>query len=60
MHTLDTHESKPLQSRVWIGKIILVALHVVGVIGLSLPEYRDLFLELTPFHLLGTMVLILV
>ena len=60
MHTLNPLQGKTLQSRVWIGKIILVALHVVGVIGLSLPEYRDLFLELTPFHLLGTMVLILV
>jgi len=44
MHTLDSHEGKALPSRVWIGKIILVALHVVGAIGLSIPEFRDLFL----------------
>ena len=60
MHTQATHEGKTLQSRVWIGKILLVALHVVGAIGLSLPEYRDLFLKLTPFHLLATMGLTLV
>ena len=59
MHTLDSHEGKALPYRVWIGKIILVALHVVGAIGLSIPEFRDLFLKLTPFHLLATMGLIL-
>ncbi|MFV8227155.1 carotenoid biosynthesis protein, partial [Christiangramia aquimixticola] len=46
-------------SKELIGKIILVALHVVGVIGLSLPEYQELFLMLTPAHLLTTMVLML-
>ena len=60
MPTLDPQEGTTLNTRVRIGKILLVALHVVGAIGLSLPEYRDLFLTLTPFHLLTTMVLILV
>jgi uncharacterized membrane protein len=59
MHKIDSSEVKNRWSRVGIGKIILVAFHVVGAIGLSLPEYRDLFLALTPFHLLATMGLIL-
>ena len=42
-----------------IGKIIIVALHLVGGIGLSLPEFRDFFLELTPVHLLITLLLLL-
>ncbi len=42
-----------------IGKIIIVALHLVGVIGLSLPEFRNFFLILTPAHLLITMILLL-
>lgn len=59
MHKIDSSGVKNRWSRVGIGKIILVALHVVGAVGLSLPEYRDLFLTLTPFHLLATMGLIL-
>lgn len=43
-----------------IAKIIIVALHLVGIIGLSLPEYQDLFLMLTPAQLLSSMIIILV
>jgi uncharacterized membrane protein len=46
-------------SRELIGKIILILLHLVGAIGLSLPEYSDFFLVLTPAHLLTTMILLL-
>lgn len=59
MHKFIPSEEKNKVSRVLLGKIILVALHLVGAIGLSLPEYRELFLGLTPLHLLTTLVLIL-
>ncbi|MEN8810113.1 MAG: carotenoid biosynthesis protein [Flavobacteriales bacterium] len=38
----------------WIG--VLIILHFVGLIGLSLPEFRHLFLPLTPVNLLLTLV----
>ena len=60
MHKFNPERGKNKISKELIGKIILIALHVVGVIGLTLPEYRDLFLMLTPAHLLATMVLMLV
>jgi putative membrane protein len=47
-------------SRLLIAKIVIVALHLVGVIGLSLPEYQDMFLALTPAQLLISLILILV
>ncbi|MBS4070122.1 carotenoid biosynthesis protein [Algoriphagus aquatilis] len=59
MHKFNPERGKSKLSKELIGKIILVALHVVGVIGLSLPEYQELFLMLTPAHLLTTMVLML-
>lgn len=40
------------KSGVTFAIIILVVLHYVGVIGLHLPDYRDLFQSLTPFNLL--------
>jgi uncharacterized membrane protein len=46
-------------TKLLIAKIIIVALHLVWIIGLSLPEYRDLFLKLTPVHLLSSLFLIL-
>ncbi len=46
-------------SRLTIAKVIVVALHVVGIIGLSIPDYRPLFLSLTPAHLLSSFILIL-
>ncbi len=59
MHTDAPSPSKWRFSGLMIAKIIVVALHLVGIIGLSLPEYRWLFLMLTPVQLLSTMVLIL-
>jgi uncharacterized membrane protein len=52
--------TKSVISGLTIAKILIVALHVVGIIGLSHPEYRWLFLFLTPFQLLSSMILILV
>jgi putative membrane protein len=42
-----------------IGRILIVAIYLVGVIGLSLPEYQELFLKLTPAQLLLTLFLVL-
>ncbi len=42
-----------------IAKIVIVAIYLVGIIGLSLPEYRSLFLKLTPAQLLLSLCLIL-
>lgn len=60
MHKYIPAHSEGRISRLTIAKIIVVALHLVGIIGLSLPEYRWLFLLLTPYQLLSTMILILV
>lgn len=60
MHKISASEGKITSKRIFIGKIILLALHGVGAVGLSLPAYRELFLILTPVHLLLTMGLILV
>jgi putative membrane protein len=43
-----------------VAKIIIVALHLVGIIGLSIPEYQDLFLMITPAQLLSSLAIILV
>jgi uncharacterized membrane protein len=60
MHKYVPARSEGRISRLTIAKIIVVALHLVGIIGLSLPEYRWLFLLLTPYQLLSSMILILV
>lgn len=60
MHKYVPARSEGRITGLTIAKIIVVALHLVGIIGLSLPEYRWLFLMLTPFQLLSSMVLILV
>jgi putative membrane protein len=45
-------------SKAHISVVLLVVFYTVGVVGLSLPEYRELFLKLTPFNLLLTLVLL--
>ncbi|MDI1321573.1 MAG: carotenoid biosynthesis protein [Algoriphagus sp.] len=60
MHKDVPSRTEGLISGLTIAKIIVVALHLVGIIGLSLPEYRWLFLMLTPFQLLSSMILILI
>jgi putative membrane protein len=42
-----------------IAKILVAALYLVGVIGLSLPAFREYFLLLTPAQLLLTLILLL-
>ncbi len=60
MHKYVPASSEGRITGLTIAKIIVVALHLVGIIGLSLPEYRWLFLLLTPYQLLSSMILILV
>lgn len=60
MHKYVSAHSEGRITGLTIAKIIVVALHLVGIIGLSLPEYRWFFLLLTPFQLLSSMILILV
>ena len=59
MHKYVPSRGEPRISRLLIGKVIIVALHLVGIIGLSLPEYQDMFLGLTPAQLLVSLSLIL-
>jgi uncharacterized membrane protein len=59
MHKYVPSRGEPRISRLLIGKIVVVALYLVGVIGMSLPAYQDLFLELTPAHLLVSLFIIL-
>ena len=59
MHKYVPSRGEPRVSRLLIGKILVFALYLVGVIGLSLPEYQDVFLRLTPAQLLISLFLIL-
>jgi uncharacterized membrane protein len=59
MHKIAQAPPEAQNKRVIIAKIVVVALYVVGAIGLSLPEYREYFLLLTPAQLLLTLVLLL-
>lgn len=60
MHKYILDRPKGRITGLTIAKILVVAMHLVGIIGLSLPEYRWLFLWLTPFQLMSSMVLILI
>lgn len=59
MHKYVPSRGEPRVSRLLIGKILVFALYLVGVIGLSLPDYQDVFLRLTPAQLLISLFLIL-
>ncbi|MDP2041327.1 MAG: carotenoid biosynthesis protein [Algoriphagus sp.] len=59
MHKYVPSRGEPRITKLLIAKTIIVALHLVGIIGLSLPEYQDLFLKLTPAQLLTSLILIL-
>jgi uncharacterized membrane protein len=59
MHKYVPSRGEPRISRLLIGKLLVIALHLVGVIGMSLPEYQDIFLELTPAHLLVSLFILL-
>jgi uncharacterized membrane protein len=38
---------------------LIVSMHIAGIIGLTLPQSRELFLWLTPFNLITTFLLLL-
>lgn len=38
---------------------LIVSMHIAGIIGLALPQSRELFLWLTPFNLITTFLLLL-
>lgn len=59
MHKYVPSRGESRISRLLIAKVLIVALHLVGVIGLSLPEFQELFLGLTPAQLLISLFLIL-
>ncbi|PZX54551.1 putative membrane protein [Algoriphagus ratkowskyi] len=59
MHKIAQAPPQVQNLRLIIAKIVVVALYGVGVVGLSLPEYREYFLMLTPAQLLITLVLLL-
>lgn len=52
-------QQKTTISRLLIGRILVIAIYTAGVIGLSIPAYRELFLQLTPFQLVFTTGLLL-
>lgn len=59
MHKVVPSRGEPRISRLVIGQSIIVILHAVGLVGLSLPEYQDWFLQLTPVQLLVSLILLL-
>jgi uncharacterized membrane protein len=59
MHKYVPSRGEPQITKLLIAKTLIVALHLVGIIGLSLPEYQDFFLKLTPAQLLTSLILIL-
>ncbi|WPR74728.1 carotenoid biosynthesis protein [Algoriphagus sp. NG3] len=59
MHKIAQAPPEAQNKRLIIAKIVVVILYAVGVIGLSLPEYREMFLKLTPAQLLVSLVILL-
>lgn len=59
MHQVAPDRSASFSLRFTIARAVVIILHLVGAIGLSLPEYRDWFLALTPVQLLSSLVLLL-
>ena len=59
MHKIAQAPTKVQNNRLLIAKILVIALYAVGVLGLSLPAFREYFLMLTPAQLLLTLGLLL-
>ncbi|MFC5626554.1 carotenoid biosynthesis protein [Algoriphagus winogradskyi] len=59
MHKIAKAPPEAQNKSVIIAKVVIVALYAVGAIGLSLPEYREYFLMLTPAQLIVTLLLVL-
>lgn len=59
MHKVVPERAANYSLKIIIAKVIIVVLYAVGLVGLSIPEYQDWFLSLTPVQLLVSLVLIL-
>ncbi|UZD21624.1 carotenoid biosynthesis protein [Algoriphagus halophytocola] len=59
MHKIAQPPPKAQNKQLVIAKIVVVALYGVGAVGLSIPEYREYFLLLTPAQLLLSLALLL-
>ena len=59
MHKVVPSRGESSSIRITVGKVIIVLLHAVGLVGLSIPETRELFQTLTPVQLLTTLFLVL-
>ena len=59
MHKVVPSRGESNSIRITVGKVIIVLLHAVGLVGLSIPETRELFQTLTPVQLLTTLFLVL-
>ena len=59
MHQVVPSRGESKSMRVTLGKVIILLLHGVGLVGLSLPETREYFQMLTPVQLLTTLILVL-
>ncbi|MBN3521287.1 carotenoid biosynthesis protein [Algoriphagus lutimaris] len=59
MHKIAKAPPKAQDKQLLIVKLVVVALYGVGIIGMSIPEYRPLFQSLTPAQLLITLGLVL-
>ena len=59
MHKIAQAPPEAQNKRLIIAKIVVAALYAVGAVGLSIPEYQDFFLMLTPAQLLVSLALIL-
>lgn len=59
MHQVVPERGSGYTLRLTIARIVILVLHGVGIVGLSLPEYQDWFLALTPVQLLSSLLIIL-
>lgn len=59
MHQVVPERGSGYTLRLTIARIVILVLHGVGILGLSLPEYQDWFLALTPVQLLSSLLIIL-
>lgn len=59
MHQVVPERGSGYTLRLTIVRIVILVLHGVGILGLSLPEYQDWFLALTPVQLLSSLLIIL-
>lgn len=59
MHKVVAVPPERHKIRLTIAVAVVIILYGVGVVGLSIPEYRPLFQSLTPAHLLVSLVLLL-